>query len=68
MKFRKHGPKHIEDLDVLFDKAHVNEATASCPGDVSFGESSDDDVVEVAKTAEIKLNKPKQIRSGRKKW
>ena len=59
MKFRKHGPKHIEDLDVLFDKAHVNGATASCPGDVSSGESSDDDVVEVAKTAEIKLNKPK---------
>ncbi|KAL5669896.1 hypothetical protein ACJX0J_022117, partial [Zea mays] len=42
--------KHLDDLHILFDKVHVSGATASCPGDISSDESSDDDVVEVQKT------------------
>jgi hypothetical protein len=59
VKFRKRGPKHIDDLYVLFDKAHVNGSSASCPGDVSSDESSDEDVVEVGKPDEVKSGKPK---------
>ncbi|XP_071685068.1 uncharacterized protein [Lolium perenne] len=59
VKFRKRGPKHLDDLYVLFDKAHVIGASAACPGDVSSDESSDDDVVEVRKTDEVKTGKPK---------
>ncbi|KAL5681617.1 hypothetical protein ACJX0J_008002, partial [Zea mays] len=44
--------KHLDDLHILFDKVHVSGATASCPGDISSDESSDDDVVEVQKTVD----------------
>jgi hypothetical protein len=61
VKFRKRGPKHLDDLYVLFDKAHVIGASAACPGDVSSDESSDDDVVEVRKTDEVKTGKRAKI-------
>jgi hypothetical protein len=35
-------------MDVLFQKAHVTGASASCPGDMSSDECSDDDVVMIS--------------------
>jgi hypothetical protein len=55
VKFQNHGPKHLDDLHLLFDKMHITGATPSCLGDVSSGESSDDDVQEVDELAEMKL-------------
>ena len=52
MKFRKQGPKHLDDLHILFEKVHVSGASASCPGDISSDESNDDDVEEVQRTAD----------------
>lgn len=73
VKFREHGPKHLDDLHQLFDKFHITGASASCPGDVSSGEPSDDDISEVPHInddmAEMKLStlkKPKQTRKKRK--
>jgi hypothetical protein len=53
VRFRKQGPKHLDDLHVLFDKIHVTSASASYPGDVSSDNSSDDDVTKVKKTQDI---------------
>ncbi|XP_066373969.1 uncharacterized protein [Miscanthus floridulus] len=47
VRFRKQGPKYFDDLDLIFGKAHVTGATASCPGDISSDEASDEDVAEV---------------------
>jgi hypothetical protein len=66
VRFRKQGPKHLDDLHILFDKVHVSGASASCPGDISSDESSDEDVAEVQKTpdnddvylAALKASKP----------
>jgi hypothetical protein len=44
VKFQNRGLKHLDDLHLLFDKVHNTRATVSCLGDVSSGESSDDDV------------------------
>ncbi|XP_004971742.1 L10-interacting MYB domain-containing protein-like [Setaria italica] len=49
VRFIKQGPKHLDDLHILFDKIHVSGTSASCLGDVSSNESSDDDVSEVKK-------------------
>lgn len=59
MRFRKHGPKHLDDLHFLFDKVHVTGATAMCPGDVSSCDSSSDDVLEVTEKTDEACNKPK---------
>ncbi|TVT97223.1 hypothetical protein EJB05_57531, partial [Eragrostis curvula] len=40
VRFKKQGPKYLEDLHLLFEKVHVTGASASCPGDVSSAESS----------------------------
>nr|XP_034586758.1 L10-interacting MYB domain-containing protein-like [Setaria viridis] len=53
VRFRKQGPKHLDDLHILFDKIHVSGASASYPGDISSDESSDDDVSEIQKTQDI---------------
>ena len=52
VSFRKQGPKYLDDLDLIFGKVHVTGATASCPGDISFDEASDEDVAEVPKPPE----------------
>jgi hypothetical protein len=48
VRFRKQGPKYLDDLDLIFSKVHVTGATAACPGDISSYES-DEDVAEVPK-------------------
>ena len=63
MKFKKHGPKHLEDLHVIFQNVHVTGASASCAGDISSNESSDDNAVLLKKpedNAEIKLSSLKR--------
>jgi len=70
VRFRKQGPKHLDDLHILFDKIHVSGASASCPGDISSDESSDDGVSEVQKTQDIddvKLAALKKSKPGKKK-
>jgi hypothetical protein len=52
VKFKKQGPKHLDDLHILFDKIHVTGASASCPGDISSDESSAEDVSVVKKCRE----------------
>ena len=52
MKFRKQGPKFLEDMHIIFGKAHVSGSSATCPGDISSDEASDEDVEEVPKRAE----------------
>ena len=51
-RFRKQGLKYLDDLDLIFGKVHVTRATASCPGDISSDEASDEDVAEVPKPPE----------------
>jgi hypothetical protein len=48
VRFRKQGPKYLDDLDLIFGKVHVTGATAAGPGDISSDES-DEDVAEVPK-------------------
>lgn len=70
MKFRKQGPKHLDDLHIIFEKVLVTGASASCPGDISSDDSSDDDVAEVQKTPEsddVKLAELKKAKPGKKK-
>ncbi|TVU21433.1 hypothetical protein EJB05_31066, partial [Eragrostis curvula] len=69
VKFKKQGPKHLDDLHILFEKVLVTGASASCPGDIS-DDSSDDDVAEVQKTPEsddVKLAELKKAKPGKKK-
>jgi hypothetical protein len=42
VRFRKQGPKYLDDLDLIFGKVHVTGATAACPGDISSDESDED--------------------------
>jgi hypothetical protein len=49
VRFRKHGPKQLDDLHILFDTTHVSGASASCPNDISSSESSDEDMDEAQK-------------------
>jgi hypothetical protein len=65
VKFRKRGLKHLDDLHLLFDKVHVTGASASCPGDLSSGESSDEDVMEMTNNEKPKpaAKKRKQLSS-----
>ncbi|CAD6343958.1 unnamed protein product, partial [Miscanthus lutarioriparius] len=53
VRFRKQGPKHLDDLHLLFDKIHVKALSASYYGDISSDESSDDGASEVQKTQDI---------------
>ena len=64
MKFRKQGPKFLEDMHIIFGKAHVSGSSATCPGDISSDEASDEDVEEVPKRAE---NAGKTGNQGKKK-
>lgn len=50
MRFRKQGPKHVDDLHILFDKIYLSGASTSCPREISSDKSSDEDVAEVKKT------------------
>jgi hypothetical protein len=67
--FRKRGPKHLDDLHLLFDKVHVTGASAFCLGDISSGESSDDDIMEMANNERPKLaaKKRKELSSPAEK-
>ena len=71
MRFKKQGPKNLDDLHILFDKFHVNGATATCPDDVSSDESSDEDVDEVKldalKKSKLGKRKRKEISAATKK-
>jgi hypothetical protein len=54
VRFKKHGPKNLDDLHFLFDKVYVRGANASYPREISLGESSsDDDVLEMSKILKI---------------
>ena len=57
MKFRKQGPKFLEDMHIIFGKAHVSGSSATCPGDISSDEASDEDVEEVPKRTERMLGR-----------
>ncbi|TVU45649.1 hypothetical protein EJB05_05140, partial [Eragrostis curvula] len=70
VRFKKQGPKYLEDLHILFEKVHVTGASASCPGDVSSTESSDEDVTEVQKSPDsddVKLAALKKAKPSKKK-
>lgn len=66
MKFRKQGPKFLDDLHILFGKAHVSGSFASCPGDISSDEASHEDVDEVPKPTQkdMTVNLGKRTSSG----
>jgi hypothetical protein len=49
LKFRKQGPKFLDDMHYVFGIAHVSGSFASCPGDVSSDDASDEDEVMVPK-------------------
>jgi hypothetical protein len=61
VKFRKRGPKYLDDLHLLFEKVHVTGASASCPGDISSSDSSDEEPVEITP-----IEKPKPAGKKRK--
>ncbi|CAD6335647.1 unnamed protein product [Miscanthus lutarioriparius] len=68
VRFRKQGPKYLDDLDLIFGKAHVIGATASYHEDISSDEASDEDVAEVPKPPDndnVKLAALKKL--GKKK-
>ena len=71
MRYRKRGPKHLDDLHTMFEKIHVTGATASCPGDVSSDECSDEDVAVVEKTDDnpksVKLDSLKKPKANKKR-
>jgi hypothetical protein len=41
----------FDDMHIIFGKTHVSGSSASCPGDISSDEASDEDVEEVPKPA-----------------
>ena len=70
LKFKREGPKHLEDLHVIFHKVHVTGASASCAGDISSDESSDDNAVPFKKpddSAEMKLASSKKPKPSKKR-
>ena len=70
MRYRKRGPKHLDDLHAMFEKTHVSGATATCPGDISSDECSDEDVEVVKKTddsPEVKLDYVKKPKENKKR-
>ena len=67
MSFRKQGPKYLDDLDLIFGKVHVTGATASCPGDISSDEASDEDVANIPKPPENDDVKLAALKKPRKK-
>ena len=70
LKFKREGPKHLEDLHVIFHKVHVTGASASCAGDISSDESSDDNAVPLEKSdggAEMKLASSKKPKPSKKR-
>jgi hypothetical protein len=56
-------------LHLLFDKVHVTGASAFCPGDISSGESSGDDIMETANNEKPKpaAKKHKELSSPAEK-
>jgi len=55
---------------MLFDKIHVSGASASCPRDISYDDSSDEDVGEIQKPLhndDVKLAALKKLKPGKKK-
>ncbi|CAN6269312.1 unnamed protein product [Urochloa humidicola] len=51
---------------MLFDKFHVSGVNASCPGDMSSSDSSEDDVTEVQKTPDNDNVKLSTLKKGKK--
>jgi hypothetical protein len=56
-------------LHLLFDKVHVTGASAFCPGDISSGESSGDNIMEMANNEKPKpaAKKHKELSSPAEK-
>ena len=70
MRFRTQGPKHLDDLHILFDKTHVSGASVLCPDDISSDESNDEDMDETQKALDnddVKLAALKKSKQGKKK-
>jgi hypothetical protein len=68
VRFKKQGPKHLDDLHVLFAMTHVSGATAACPNDISSSDSSEEDVAELQNTDDhVKLAALKKEKLGKKK-
>nr|XP_034604280.1 uncharacterized protein LOC117864330 [Setaria viridis]TKW03639.1 hypothetical protein SEVIR_7G053600v2 [Setaria viridis] len=63
VKFQKQGPKFLDDLRILFGKAHVSASSASYPGDISSNEASDEDVDEIPQPTQ----KDKIVNLGKRK-
>jgi hypothetical protein len=62
VKFRKEGPKFLEDLHFIFGQSDVSGASTSCPRDISSDEEGDKDVAEIPKPKE----KPEKTANPRK--
>nr|TKW27779.1 hypothetical protein SEVIR_3G279800v2 [Setaria viridis] len=70
VRFQKQEPKHLDALHMLFDKVHVSGASASCLGDISSDDSSDEDVAEIQRTHhndDVKLAALKKSKPGKRK-
>jgi hypothetical protein len=52
LKFRKQGLKFLDDMHYGFGKAHVSGSSASCSGDISSDDASDEDEDMVPKSIE----------------
>ena len=63
-KYKKKGLANLEELDAMFDKAHVTGATSCIPGEIS--DSTDDEgVVEVPESEEDEDVSPKANKDGK---
>ncbi|CAM0909100.1 unnamed protein product [Alopecurus aequalis] len=60
VKYKKKGLSNLDELDVMFDKAHVTGATSCIPGEISDN-SDDDGVVEVPESEEDEDAKEKDV-------
>jgi hypothetical protein len=59
-KYKKKGLANLDELDVMFDKAHVTGATSGIPGEISDN-SDDDGVVEVLESEDDVDAKAKDV-------
>ena len=69
VKYKKKGLANLEELDAMFDKAHVTGATSCIPGEISDN-TDDEGVVEVPESeededAKIKDVSPKADKDGK---
>uniref|UniRef100_A0ACD6ACI9 Uncharacterized protein n=1 Tax=Avena sativa TaxID=4498 RepID=A0ACD6ACI9_AVESA len=60
-KYKKKGLANLDDLDAMFDKAHVTGATSCIPGEISDN-TDDEDVVEVLESDEDEDSKDGKLK------